>query len=263
MKHENNQPLAVRPVAAEDLAAIKQLMVSGTPVIGRYVLREWAAEQQVAEAILSHQYAEGESAGNIILVAEHAGKLAGFVELQSLAGYQFCALSFSIGHILHRSDSLSVCHAQKLLTLDQSLLGQGCISLCVIDTAVETEQAAVQASLLDAALRFVEQSCALFPEGIYVAVPGKPEFWAGIGERLTGIGELSVSHSHAELLPQSPLYESFIKAPLCAVLPETPVPAEKASAHTALASWLTAQGFSWQKKLYPIDGGLIYQWAKH
>lgn len=253
--------MIIRPVTAQDLGQIKGLLAAGKVEIGQYVAREWDAERQLSEAILAHQYGEGESAGNIVLVAEVEQSLVGFIELQSMVGYQYTALSFAMSNILHRSDSLSVCHAQKLLTLDQGLLGQGAISLCIVHkkNPVATESQAtpdfaVAKALLNAALAYVDQHPALFADGLFVALGGEPVFWSSVGEPLTQIAQPVVAHSHAELLPQSPIYESFLADALQAVL----APLERPS---ALKDWLVAQGFSWRKRLYPIDGGLIFERA--
>ena len=101
-------------------------------------------------------------------------------------------------------------------------------------------------------MTFVRQHPEIFPPGVFLAVPGDLNFWSKVGGKVTGIGSHEVLHSRAELLPQSPLYECLVADAIA--MAEFPV-------ETPLQRWLVEQGFLWQGRLNPIDGGQILQWS--
>lgn len=242
--------MIIRAAHLDDRAALVRLIGSGVALLGASVVKEWRTERQLNESLLSFDFSEGESAGNFIFVAEVKGELVGLIELQSMVGYSFNGLSFLLGKALHRSDNLSVCHEQRVLTLDHSLLGSGCFSLCVVLDG----NCDVGLALMQAGLDFAKARNDLFSQGFYVALPAQsgPSFWQAVGERLTAIPFTQASHVHAELFPQSPLFECFLGEALAHENKNSPQV-------QPLVDWLVGLGFSYQQRRYPIDGGLIYQ----
>ncbi|BFM10096.1 hypothetical protein R50072_02490 [Simiduia litorea] len=238
----------IRPVQISDISDLQEFMPRASCVFGSQLARTWQIENQVKESVTAFLYGEGESASNYIFVAYENAQLMGMLELHTLIGYGINCLSYSRSKALHRSDMLSVCHEQQVITLDQGLLGQHSLALCVVANGRES----LAKDLISAALGFLASGQDKFSGHICVSLPvsSGEHFWRVTGLPLTGISYQDCNHHHAELLPQTPLYECFLDGAL--------LTADSNDAlHEPLAIWLRQQGFIDSARLSVFDGGPI------
>lgn len=240
--------LNIRPVELTDVMALQALVERADCVFGLPLARTWQVETRVKEAVTAFSYGEGESAANYIFVACDNDKLVGMLELNTLMGYAINCLSYSCSKTLHRSDMLAICHEQRVLTLDQGLLGQHALSLCYVDHGKEV----IAQELISAALAFLVSEPDHFSGLIYLSLPSDDgeSFWRATGMALTGIPFQNCNHHHAELLPQTPLFECFLSAAF-------EHDGNKKSPESTLASWLFERGFGESSRLSVFDGSPI------
>lgn len=238
----------IRPVQVSDISDLQAFMLQATCVFGAQLARTWQIESRVRDSVTSFSYGEGESASNYIFLAHEKDQLIGMLELHTLIGYVINCLSYSRSKALHRSDMLSVCHEQQVITLDQGLLGQHSLALCCVADGRE----GLARELISAALAFLAAEADKFSGHICISLPAidGESFWRATGLALTGISFPACNHHHAELLPQTPLYECFLKGALTEIDSSDVL-------QTPLGVWLREQGFSDSGRLSAFDGGPI------